>query len=106
MLSEVVLKLTGWRQRSYPIVIHVDGREAYRGTTERTLGYVTLPLSAEFRGRAVRIGLFDASTNRDAFNITELENPQNAATGADRIGTGTLGIVEVEFYEAAAPAVP
>jgi len=73
-------------------------QEVYRGTTPRSLGYVTLPLKA-VNGRTLKIELTEGARSRDGFNITELESQQNAATGAERAGGGTLGIVEFECYE-------
>ncbi len=101
-LSEITMKLSGWRQRSYPLRITVDDQEVYRGNTPRSLGYVTLPLKA-VTGQRVRISLISAASTRDGFNITELENQQNAATGDERTGSGTLSMVEVEFYEPIEP---
>ncbi|MGC3958356.1 MAG: DUF4982 domain-containing protein [Verrucomicrobiota bacterium] len=97
--SEITLKLRGWRERSYPLRITVAGQEVYRGASPRSLGYVTLPLRP-VNGRALKIELVGAATTRDGFNITELANPQNAATGGERTGSGTLGVVEFECYEA------
>lgn len=98
-LTEATLKLTGWRQRSYPIRITLDGTEVFRGLTPKGLGYVTLPLKPT-TGRTLRIELMDASSSKDAFNIVELGNQkENASTGADRVGLTTLSIVEAEFYE-------
>jgi len=93
----VTLKLTGWRERTYPVRITVGDQEVYRGITPRSLGYVTLPLKP-VAGRNLKIELIGASEARDGFNMTELENQQNASTG-DRAGTGTLSIVEFECYE-------
>jgi hypothetical protein len=45
------------------------------------------------------VELVDAATTRDGFNITELENQQNASTGDEHQGSGTLSIVEIELYE-------
>ncbi len=101
-VSQVVLKLKGWRQRSYPLRITVEGHEVYRGNTPRTLGYVTLPLQAK-TGRHLRIELIGSSDAREAFNITELNNPQNTATAEEHPSEGTLAIVEVECYESPAP---
>jgi beta-galactosidase len=101
-LSEVTMKLTGWRQRSYPIRITVEDQEVYRGSTPRSLGYVTLPLK-RVTGKSVKISLINAASAREGFNITELENQQNAATGDERAGSGTLSIVEAEFYESVEP---
>jgi hypothetical protein len=55
-LSEIALKLTGWRERSYPLKVYVDGQEAWSGLTPKSLGYVTLPLKP-VQGRSVRIVL-------------------------------------------------
>lgn len=96
--TEVTLKLLGWRQRSYPLRITVDDQEVYRGTTPRSLGYVTLPLRPQ-SGRSLKITLTGGANSRDGFNITELQNQQNAATGGENSGNGTLGIVEFECYE-------
>jgi hypothetical protein len=63
---------------------------------------VTLPLKP-VTGRKVQVELAGVSGARDGFNITELENQQNAATGDTQQGNGTLGIVEAEFYESARP---
>jgi hypothetical protein len=59
---------------------------------------VTLPLKPRL-GRAVKIELLGASASHDAFNVNELQNQQNAATGDARQSGGTLAIVEAEFYE-------
>jgi beta-galactosidase len=100
--NEVTLKLRGWRQQSYPLRITVDGREVYRGATPWSLGYVILPLRP-VQGRSLKVQLTRGASSRDGFNITELENQQNAATGAEPTGKGTLAIIEFECYEASRP---
>jgi beta-galactosidase len=105
-ISEVAMKLTGWRTSTYPIRILVDGQEVFRGTTERSLGYYTATF-APHMGRKVRIELTGTTQAKDAFNITELEAPKVATAATDQPGPrGTLGLIEVEFYEkgAGAPA--
>ena len=99
-LSEVVIKLAGWRERSYPLVVTVDGKEVYRGTTPKSLGYVTLPLTAA-TGSAVRIALDGAADEANAIQLTEVANQANNDTGANRTPKNVLSIVEAEFYEAA-----
>lgn len=96
-VKEATFKLTGWRERSYPIRIFVDGKEVFRGVTPRSLGYVTLPLQ-ESEGQVVRVELLDASVAKDGFTMTELNDQQNAATGAQRITAQALSIIEAEFY--------
>jgi beta-galactosidase len=99
-LSEVVLKLVSWRTQSYPIRILVDDKVVYTGSTERTLGYVTLSF-APVVGKSLRIELSGGANNRDAFgNIIEIPGTPDPNSAAGRAtGKETLGIVEVEIYQ-------
>ncbi|HEX5221716.1 MAG TPA: DUF4982 domain-containing protein [Verrucomicrobiae bacterium] len=101
-LSEVTMKLSGWRQRRYPLRITVNGTEAFQGSAPLSLGYVTLPLKS-VTGSTVKIELLGAATTGEGFNFTELANQENSATGHERQGRGTLSIVEIECYESAHP---
>jgi hypothetical protein len=97
-LTEVELKLTGWRERSYPLRIFVDGQEAWTGVTPKSLGYVTLPLTP-VQGRTVRIVLAGKAEEGGGMRLTEVANQANTATGTKGVSTATLSIVEAEFYE-------
>lgn len=98
-LSDVCIKLPGWRTRTYPLSVSVDDREVFRGVTPTSLGYVTLPL-APVEGRVVRVQLVGKSEIKDGFSgITEVANAANASDGP-AVGPGRLGIVEIEFHEA------
>jgi beta-galactosidase len=99
-LSEITMKLSGWRQRSYPIRVSVEGQEVYRGQTSRSLGYVTLPLSPA-TGKLVKVELLGRSAVEDINKIRELNDQNNASTRDEGQGRGTLSIVEIEFYESA-----
>lgn len=101
-LSEVCLKLTGWRMRSYPIAVYVDDQEVWRGETARSLGYVTLKFEPTL-GRKVTIRLVGDSEEAEGFaGIVELDPAQELDLfrdpNADR-SEGQLRIVEAEFYE-------
>jgi hypothetical protein len=99
-LSEVVLKLTGWRERRYPLTVYVDGREAWSGLTPTSLGYVTLPLKAQARpGQEVRIVLAGKAEEGGGMKLNEVANQANTATGTRGVSTSVLSIVEAEFYE-------
>lgn len=96
-VRELTLKLSGWRRKSYPLRITVDGKEAFAGSTPKSLGYVTLPLTPA-KGRVVRIELIGAVTEKDAFGIVEITGKKLA----DAVGTtpkGVLEIIEAEVYE-------
>ncbi|OUJ76312.1 DUF4982 domain-containing protein [Hymenobacter crusticola] len=108
-VSEVALKLSGWRSRTYPIRILIDDKEVFRGTTERNLGYYTA-IFAPQTGQRLRIELVGAGSNQDAYNITELAEqkaaPNNPTAATDQPGpAGTLGIVEAEVYEKPRPSL-
>ena len=102
LISEVSLKLTGWRTRSYPIEILIDGNEVWKGNTAQSLGYIFIPIKPT-KGKTVTIRLTGSNTEKDAFqNMIEVngnkeldgfKDPKNADT------KGQLRIVEAEFYE-------
>lgn len=99
LVSELVMKMGGWRRKSYPIRVVVDGKEVYSGQTPKTLGYVTLPLKPT-RGQSVRVELIGAVEDKDAFGLVEvtgkkLEDAVAPAKGA----RGTLEVLEAEIYE-------
>jgi len=104
-LHELTLKLTGWRNRSYPLRVFVDGHQVYAGATPRSLGYVTLPLAplapiaGGASGSSVRIALDGTAQDGGATTLTEVANQANIDTGEKGLSTGALSIVEAEFYE-------
>ena len=97
-VSEVVLKLSGWRTQSYPVRILVDDRVVFAGNTPRSLGYVTFSFPP-LTGRSLKVELTGSVSNRDAFgNIVEIPgtpDPQSAAGSGTK---GTLSIIEIEIY--------
>ena len=99
-LSEVDLKLVGWRSRSYPLRITLDGRTVWEGATERQLGYAHVAF-APASGRVLRITQAGPVEDRDAFGtVVELNSARQAGdTGADAVPPGwRLGIVEADFH--------
>lgn len=97
-LSEITLKLGGWRERQYPLRIAIDGTEVWRGLTPRSLGYVTLPLKSQ-HGQNVTIELTGEAQGGAATANTEVANQKIVDTGAASLGRGVLSIVEAEFYK-------
>lgn len=98
-LTEVTLKLSGWKERRYPLRITVDGEEVFHGQTEVSLGYVTLPLKPH-RGSNVKVELVGEAQEKDDIKLIEVANQKNNDTGANRTPKGVLSIVEIEFYRA------
>lgn len=99
-LSEVELKLVGWRTRAYPLRILLDGKTLWEGASDKSLGYIGIPF-APATGRVLRIVQTGPSADRDAFgNIVELATARQAGdTGANEVSPGwRLGIVEADFH--------
>ncbi|MFT3737821.1 MAG: DUF4982 domain-containing protein [Breznakibacter sp.] len=101
VITQCVVKFTGWRMRSYPIRILVDGQLVYEGETARSLGYVTLPLKP-VKGQTVTMQLVGASADNDAFGqIVEITGTKELDLYKDPDALnakGQLRIVEIEFY--------
>lgn len=99
-LSEIDLKLVGWRSRSYKLRITLDGKTVWEGETERQLGYANV-IFAPARGSVLRITQIGPVADRDAFGkVIELDTSRKAGdTGADAVPPGwRLGVVEVDFH--------
>ncbi|MDC7677498.1 sugar-binding domain-containing protein [Asticcacaulis machinosus] len=95
----VSLRMTGWRVRSYPLHITLDGQTVYRGTPEKNLGYADLNWPVK-TGQKLKIELISPTEDRDGFgNIIEVTTDrQGASTGAEKVKTGNiLSIVEADI---------
>jgi hypothetical protein len=95
IVSEVTLKMGGWRSKSYPLRVTVDDKETYVGTTPKSLGYVTLPLKPA-KGKTVRIALVGAIDDKDGFGMVEVTGKKLDATDAG--AKGALEVIEAELY--------
>ena len=75
-MDEVVLKLTGWRKREYPLQIFADDTLVWEGKTPVSLGYVHIPLAASQPASSITIKLQGSASDSDKFgNIKELAAP-------------------------------
>lgn len=103
-VSEIELKLTGWRMRSYPIQVFVDDKEVFKGKTEKSLGYISIPITPT-KGRFVKIQLIGMSSDSDAFSeIVEVSGNIELDLYRDpnaMDAKGQLRIVEIDVYEQA-----
>jgi len=100
-VSEITLKLNNFRSRVYPLYITVDGKEAFNGNTQPTLGYYTIQCKPQ-KGKKVRIQLSNVSSERGTNTATEVNGKKldDGVTRDDANAKGTLSIIEVEIYEA------
>ncbi len=101
-INECVIKLSGWRSKSYPIRILADGQEVFNGKTEQSLGYITLAIKP-ILAQKITIELTGSNSEKDAFNkIIEVDPTKELDLFKDKTAVdakGQLRIVEIEFYE-------
>lgn len=104
-IDDICVKLTGWRQRSYPLEVYAGDTLVWSGDTERSLGYVHLYIKNPVMSDTYTIRLKGASTDSDAFGqIIEVAEPAAGeldlfkAKGGDEVNN-ELRIVEIEFLE-------
>ena len=100
-ISEITLKLNNFRSRVYPLVITVDGREVFNGTTQTTLGYYTVRCKP-VKGKTVKIRLAANASRQGSDNGVEVNGKKldDGVVRDDARAKGTLSIIEIEFYEA------
>lgn len=103
-IDDLCIKLTGWRTRSYPLEVYAGNELVWSGDTDRSLGYVHLPLRP-VRTDRITIRLKGSTADSDAFGqIIEVAEPAAGeldlfkAKNGDKTGN-ELRIVEVEFLE-------
>jgi hypothetical protein len=104
VISEITLKLNNFRSRVYPLAITIDGKEAFNGNTQTTLGYYTIRCKPQ-EGSKVKIQLKDASSivNNDTGVEVNGKKLDDGVARDDAKSKGTLSILEIEFYEALKP---
>ena len=96
-VNEISLKLTGWRQRSYPLEVLADGQVIWCGNTEKSLGYVSLFIDKPIKAKTYTIRQTGSATDKDAFGqVTELAGGNASALG---LPLATEGTQELDLYK-------
>jgi hypothetical protein len=100
LIEEIAVKLNNFRSRTYPLVITVDGKEVFNGSTKTSLGYYTIQCKP-VRGKKVRIRLAGSAESGKGTNEVEVGGKKldDGVARDDAKSKGTLSIIEVEFYE-------
>ena len=76
VLSDICMKLTGWRLRSYPIEVYAGKQLIWSGETPRSLGYIHLTPTQSVKTNEITIRLKGAGKDSDAFSgIVEVAEP-------------------------------
>jgi len=101
-VSEVTLKLTGWRQKSYPLEVWAGKKKVWEGLTPATLGYVHLTIDKPVAAQDITIRMVAPVQNSTKFGqVKELAG--GVANELDRVrsekGRVELRIVEADLLE-------
>ncbi len=111
-IDEINIKLTGWRQRSYPIEVLADGQMVWKGNTDKSLGYISLFIDKPVKAKRYTIRQIGTATDKDAFGqVTELaggpatELDLYKAKDGEKV-RGELRIVEIDFLKTTPTSIP
>ena len=105
VVSDICLKLTGWRLRSYPLEVYAGKTLIWSGETERSLGYIHLKPTQQVKTDEITIRLKGAGKDKDAFGgIVEVAEPTAGELDLFKTKNGgdtkhEIRIVEIEFGE-------
>ena len=99
-ISEITLKLTGWRSKCYPLAVFAGKKKIWEGITPASLGYVHLHIDHPTLSDSYTIQLLAPAQDSSAFGDTK-ELAGGKASELDRImnqkGKLDLRIVEIDF---------
>ncbi|WP_231425180.1 DUF4982 domain-containing protein [Pedobacter sp. Leaf250] len=102
-VTEVELKVNGFRTKAYPIRILVDDKEVFKGNTIPSLGYFTA-ICKPTKGKTVTIQLLGSGKETAESGKIGVEvNGKKLDDGIERAeikSKGGLSIIETEIYEA------
>lgn len=98
-IDDIVIKLTGWRKRSYPVEVYAGDSLIWRGFTDKGLGYVHIVPTHPVATDKITIRQIGAMTEKDAFDIKELAGGVANELDSKPSKKYQLGIVEIEFLE-------
>ena len=104
-IDQIDIKLTGWRQRSYPLEIYADDKLVWKGNTEKTLGYVHLNIEQPTKAQKYTIRQVGKAETKDGFGgIVEVaattagELDLYKTPGSEQVNS-ELRIVEIDFLQ-------
>ena len=101
-VSEITMKLTGWRQKCYPIEVYAGMKKVWEGITPATLGYVHITIDKPVKAKELTIRMVGPAQDSKKFGLIK-ELAGGAANEMDRMksakGKTELRIVEVDFLE-------
>ncbi len=99
-IDEVCVKMSGWRDRRYPLQLYAGDTLIYEGELPRSLGYAHINVKPVMT-REITLKLKTASEEKDAFGqVVELADQRNAQAGVGgQQRNSELNVIEIEFKE-------
>ncbi|MBQ8711774.1 MAG: DUF4982 domain-containing protein [Prevotella sp.] len=101
-VSEITLKLTGWRQKCYPLEVYAGKKKVWEGITPASLGYVHLKIDKPVAAKDITIRMVAPVQDSSKFGVVK-ELAGGVANELDRVksakGKVELRIVEVDLLE-------
>lgn len=104
-VDDICVKLTGWRQTSYPIDVYAGDRLVWSGNTDMSLGYahINIPEPVNTDTYTLKIRSNVASGQKDAFGqiveVAALNGGDLDHIKKDDQGLPRLRIIEIDFLE-------
>jgi len=97
-ISEMTLKLAGWRQKCYPLEVYAGRKKVWEGVTPATLGYVHISIPQPVAAKDLTIRMVGPVQDSSRFGqVKELAG--GVANELDRLKT-EKGKVELRIVEA------
>ena len=101
-ISEITLKLTGWRQKCYPLEVYAGKTKVWEGITPATLGYAHISIDHPVAAKELTIKMVAPVQDSKKFGLVK-ELAGGVANEMDRMksakGKTELRIVEVDLLE-------
>ena len=101
-VSEITLKLTGWRSKCYPLEVYAGKQKVWEGVTPATLGYAHITIAKPVAAKELTIRMVGPVQDSKKFGDTK-ELAGGVANEMDRLKTAKgkveLRIVEVDLME-------
>ncbi len=101
-ISEITMKLTGWRQKCYPLEVYAGKKKVWEGVTPASLGYVHMSIAEPVDAKELTIKMIAPSQDSKKFGLVK-ELAGGVANEMDRMksskGKTELRIVEVDLLE-------
>jgi hypothetical protein len=100
-VSEIALKLSGWRTRSYPLVVSANDSVLYMGVSSPNLGYYYITPAKPVLTDNIKVRLFGQTEFNDVYKLVEITGKLDKETADDLAvkNAGNLNIAEIEVFE-------